>query len=312
MACIEACGRGEMQAALCLGGNLFGSNPDSRFTSQALGKLDLIAYLATSLNSGHAWGTARETLVLPVLPRDEEPQATTQESMFSYVRLSDGGAARYAGPRSEVSVLAALGRRVLGDDGPVNWSELESHQRIRALIADLIPGLEPMADIDRTRGEFHIAGRRLDTPRFPTDSGKARFHVVRLPATSAPGERQLRLMTVRSEGQFNTVVYEDEDVYRGQERRDVILLNPLDIERLGLVPGQRVTVRSSVGELLGRILRPYDVRAGNAVMYYPEANVLVPRTVDPRSRTPAFKAVLVEVVPETRPARKLPLAVQSR
>ncbi len=33
-------------------------------------------------------------------------------------------------------------------------------------------------------------------------------------------------MTVRSEGQFNTVVYEEEDIYRGQERRDVILMNP--------------------------------------------------------------------------------------
>ena len=30
-------------------------------------------------------------------------------------------------------------------------------------------------------------------------------------------------------------------------------------------------------------------------MYYPEANVLVPRDVDPRSKTPAFKSVLVEV-----------------
>ena len=41
-------------------------------------------------------------------------------------------------------------------------------------------------------------------------------------------------MTVRSEGQFNTVVYEDEDIYRGQERRDVILMNERDIARLGL------------------------------------------------------------------------------
>jgi molybdopterin-dependent oxidoreductase alpha subunit len=302
MACIEACGRGVMQAALCLGGNLFGSNPDAKFATQALGKLDLIAYMATTLNTGHAWGTAKETLVLPVLPRDEEPQATTQESMFSYVRLSDGGAARYPGPRSEVSVLAALGRMVLGDDGPVNWSDLESHQRIRALVADLIPGLEPMADIDRTRGEFHIAGRHLDTPRFPTTSGKARFHSIGLPAAPAHGERQLRLMTVRSEGQFNTVVYEEEDLYRGQERRDVILISPEDLERLGLTRDQRVTVRSTVGEMRGLLVRPFDVRPGNAVMYYPEANVLVPRDVDPRSKTPAFKAVLVEVVPESKPA----------
>ena len=34
-------------------------------------------------------------------------------------------------------------------------------------------------------------------------------------------------------------------------------------------------------------------------MYYPEANVLVPRDVEPRSKTPAFKAVLVEVATET-------------
>jgi anaerobic selenocysteine-containing dehydrogenase len=74
MACIEACGRGTMDVALCLGGNLFGSNPDAAFASEALGKLELIAYMSTSLNSGHAWGTARETLVLPVLPRDEESQ----------------------------------------------------------------------------------------------------------------------------------------------------------------------------------------------------------------------------------------------
>jgi anaerobic selenocysteine-containing dehydrogenase len=225
--------------------------------------------------------------------------------MFSYVRLSEGGAARYPGPRSEVSVLADLGRRVLGADGPVNWSELESHERIRKLMAELIPGLEPLADIDRTRAEFHIPGRRLDTPAFPTASGKAQFQAIALPVAPAVEVRQapdttrrLRLMTVRSEGQFNTVVYEEEDVYRGQERRDVVMIHPSDMERMGLARDQRVTVRSAVGELQGLLVRPYDVRPGNAVAYYPEANVLVPRDVDPRSKTPAFKSVTVEIVAE--------------
>jgi hypothetical protein len=31
-------------------------------------------------------------------------------------------------------------------------------------------------------------------------------------------------------------------------------------------------------------------------MYYPEANVLVPRAVDPESGTPAFKNVAVELI----------------
>jgi molybdopterin-dependent oxidoreductase alpha subunit len=302
MACMDAAERGDIQTGICLGGNLFGSNPDANFATRALSRLNFIAYLSTTLNTGHAWGTAKETLILPVLPRDEEPQPTTQESMFSYVRFSEGGAARYPGPRSEVSVLAEIGRRVLGDAGPVRWTDLESHERVRKLIAELIPGFEPLAEIDRTRKEFHIGGRYLNAAKFPTSSGKARFHAITVPVLSEKSDRQLRLMTVRSEGQFNTVVYEEEDIYRAQERRDVILLNPDDIRRLQLVTDQRVTVRSAVGEMPRQIVRPFDVRAGNALMYYPEANVLVPRDVDPQSKTPAFKSVLVELIPESSDA----------
>ena len=40
----------------------------------------------------------------------------------------------------------------------------------------------------------------------------------------------------------------------------------------------------------GILVRKFDIRAGNALMYYPEANVLVPRTIDPDSKTPAFKS----------------------
>jgi anaerobic selenocysteine-containing dehydrogenase len=216
--------------------------------------------------------------------------------MFSYVRLSDGGPARHEGPRSEVSVVSDLARRVAGNHGRVRWDEPESHERIRHLIADLIPGMQLMADIGRTRREFHIPGRHLNAPRFPTPSGRARFHPIALPA--APDGASLRLMTVRSEGQFNTVVYEDADLYRGQERRDVILLHPDDIRRLDLGDDQLVSVRSAAGELRHQRVRPFDIRPGNAMMYYPEANVLVPCDIDPRSKTPAFKSVRVEVLPE--------------
>jgi anaerobic selenocysteine-containing dehydrogenase len=109
-------------------------------------------------------------------------------------------------------------------------------------------------------------------------------------------------MTVRSEGQFNTVVYEDEDLYRGQERRDLILIHPDDMRRMGLSADQPVTISSSVGELSGYLARSYeDIRPGNALMYYPEANVLVPRSLDPQSKTPAFKCVLVTIVSDRSP-----------
>jgi anaerobic selenocysteine-containing dehydrogenase len=110
------------------------------------------------------------------------------------------------------------------------------------------------------------------------------------------GGQELRLMTVRSEGQFNTVVYEDEDIYRGQTRRDVILLHPRDIARLNLKAEQRVTVRSEIGALDNILVRGFErIKPGNALMYYPEANVLVPRRADPKSKTPAFKGVVVTI-----------------
>src|SRR5262249_42467437 len=162
---------------------------------------------------------------------------------------SDGGPARYSGPRSEVSVLAELGRRVLGDSGPVNWSGLGSHPRGPPLIGELIPGFEPLARIDRTRRAFHISGRQHDRAQVPTVSGKARFQAIALPSLPEANGHALRLMTVRSEGQFNTVVYEEEDIYRAQERRDVVLISGEDLARLRLKTDQRVTVRSAVGEL---------------------------------------------------------------
>lgn len=42
-----------------------------------------------------------------------------------------------------------------------------------------------------------------------------------------------------------------------------------------------------------------DIRSGNLAMYYPEANVLVDRKIDPESLTPEFKAVRVALTPMT-------------
>jgi molybdopterin-dependent oxidoreductase alpha subunit len=297
LACIEAAGRGEMDFGFALGGNLFGSNPDASFAKDAIGRLGMMVYLTTTLNTGHAHGRARETIVLPVAPRDEEAQPTTQESMFSFVRLSDGGPARHDGPRSEVSVIAELGRRVLPAEGRIVWREAEDHNHVRRIIARIVPGLERISDIGSTKEEFHIPGRVLHAATFPTEGGKAAFRAHSIPRLDPLEADQLRLMTVRSEGQFNTVVYEEEDLYRDQERRDVILINPRDIARMGLSRDQRVTVASEVGRIESVLVRPFDISAGCALMYYPEANVLVPRRHDAISKTPAFKSVVVRLTP---------------
>jgi molybdopterin-dependent oxidoreductase alpha subunit len=296
LGCMEAAHERRLKMGFCLGGNLYGSNPDATYADEALSRLELLVQMNTTLNTGHAHGLAEETIILPVLARDEEPQPTTQESMFSYVRLSDGGPARHVGPKSEVEVIATIAQRVLGADAAgFDWHGMQNTGRIREAIAKVVPGFEQLADIEKSKREFQIPGRTFHTPQFPTPTGRAMLHVHEMPDLVG-NENTLRLMTVRSEGQFNTVVYETEDIYRGQERRDVILLHPDDVARLGLKENQRVTVRSGVGSMPNILVRPYaDIRAGNALMYYPEANVLVPRYVDPLSKTPAFKSVEISL-----------------
>ncbi|MFB3138791.1 MAG: molybdopterin dinucleotide binding domain-containing protein, partial [Phycisphaerales bacterium] len=204
---------------------------------------------------------------------------------------------RHVGPRSEVQVIADLAQRVLGDSTPIDWESMRRHGRIREAIAEIIPGYEKIGAIDQTRQEFQIDGRTLHEPKFPTDTGRAKFHVVDLPALAGTDNGELRLMTVRSEGQFNTVVYEEHDIYRGQDRRDVVMMHPDDIERFGFEVNQRVTVRSETGALANVLVRSIDIRPGNAVMYYPEANAIIPKRADPRSGTPAFKNTVVRIEP---------------
>ena len=103
-------------------------------------------------------------------------------------------------------------------------------------------------------------------------------------------------MTLRSEAQFNTVVYEEEDLYRGIRRRDVVMLAAEDAHRLGVREGERVVVTTEAGRLeVSAAL--VDIRPGSLAMYLPEANDLVPRRLDARSQTPAFKSVVARVQP---------------
>jgi anaerobic selenocysteine-containing dehydrogenase len=275
IASVEAAAEGRIDAAVLLGGNL--------------------VYVSTKLNESHVHGRGRTHLVLPALVRDEEHECTTQESMFNYVRLSEGGAAASSSEmRSEVDVLTAIAAAAL-PAGPLDWGSLASHAAIRAAIAAVVPGYRAIGDIDRTRGEFHVAGRVFHEPRFATSDGRARMRPTPLPAF-APAAGEVRVMTLRSEGQFNTVVYEDEDVYRGNDRRDVVMMSGEDAARLGLSVDARVRVENAVGAMVARV-RIAPLPPGNVALYYPEANVLVPRDADPRSATPAFKSLTARIVP---------------
>ncbi|TNE76853.1 MAG: histidine kinase, partial [Gammaproteobacteria bacterium] len=293
LACMEAGHRGEIDAALIMGGNLYGASPNSHWATEALDRIGFKLFLTTTLNLGHIQGCDHsDSLILPVTARDEEWQPTTQESMFNFVRLSDGGIRRHRDTRPEVEILVGLAERLLANS-PVDFQRFRQHRSVRETIAKVVPGLEQLADIDVARQEFHIRGRLKHSPEFSRPNGRANFVVHPLPEATASGDYPFTLMTVRSEGQFNTIVYEEKDSYRDTHERWAVLMHPATIERLGI--NNVVDLVSEHGRMDRVRVYPFDLPEHNLMAYFPEANVLVGTASDPRSKTPAFKSVAVRI-----------------
>ena len=163
------------------------------------------------------------------------------------------------------------------------------------MFAAAVPGFTQLDTIDETKSEFCVTGRTLHTPSFATIDGKAHFQVVAIPDKSINLD-EFQLMTVRSEGQFNSIIYEEHDLFRGQKERWTVLMNRQDIERLGLKPNDCVSLVNDTGRMENVKVSPFDITPGNLMAYYPEANVLIPTEVDMRSKTPAFKSVTVRIL----------------
>ena len=299
LACMRAAHAGEIDAALIMGGNLCEATPDASWAREAMAAIGFKLFLTTTLNRGHLDSVAAsghdEAIILPVTARDEERQPTTQESMFNFVRLSDGGIDRIDGVRPEVDILVDLGEQILPGLA-FDFSCFKKHSNIREAIADVVPGMEDLADIDVARREFHVRRRIMHAPEFHTSSGKAQFRVLSTAQPIADAEGYpFTMATVRSEGQFNSIVYEDNDSYRGTETRNVVMMNREDITAGGFSEGEQVTLRSAHGELGGLIIHSFDLPRGNILTYYPEANALTGTRYDPRSKTPNFKSIAVAI-----------------
>lgn len=297
MAGLRAAAAGDIDVAVIMGGNLYGASPNESWAGGALEQIGCKLFMTTTLNRGHLCGVDQgESLVLPVSARDEEWQPTTQESMFNYVRMSDGGITRLDNVRPESMILCDLAKAVLSDV-PVDFGSLRDHREVRRLIARTVTGMEALADIDDTRREFHVAGRLLHTPEFPTTDGRATLGIVALPPLPDGHTRPFVLTTMRSEGQFNTVVYEKTDSYRGTDSRWSVLMNPEDMTALGISEGGRVDLVSDHGRMVGVRVHAFDLPRGGVGAYFPEANVLIGEAVDPRSNTPAYKNTPILIEP---------------
>ncbi|MED5316743.1 MAG: molybdopterin dinucleotide binding domain-containing protein, partial [Candidatus Neomarinimicrobiota bacterium] len=241
-------------------------------------------------------GLGKNTLILPVAARDEEKQPTTQESMFNFVRMSDGGILRLNHVRSEVDIIADIATTILGNE-KVNFSALKNHRHIRDAIGGMIPGFGKIKALDGTREEFQIEGRTFHHPEFATADKKALFTTVNIPEPN--GEKgQFRMASIRSEGQFNTIIYEEYDSYRNVNHRWTVLMNTNDMVALRLKEGDKVTIKNDIGSMEGVAVQDFDIPPGNVATYFPESNVLISAQSDRRSKTPGFKSTMVTIAPQ--------------
>ena len=295
LSCLRASERGEIDFALLMGGNLYAATPDSNFAESALSNIPFKVFITTTLNESHLFGIKGDTVILPVAARDEENQATTQESMFNFVRMSDGGPLRLDNVRSEVSIISDIASEILGND-KVDFSAFKEHHYIRNAISKVIPGFEKMENIDRTKEEFQIENRTYHQPEFATPDQKANFTSVKIPKLKAD-RGQFRMSSVRSEGQFNTIVYEEADSFRNVNERWVVMMNEKDMQELNIIGNDKVNLENGTGLMSEVIVKCINISPGNVATFFPESNVLIPAIADERSKTPSFKSSFVTITP---------------
>jgi anaerobic selenocysteine-containing dehydrogenase len=72
-------------------------------------------------------------------------------------------------------------------------------------------------------------------------------------------------------------------------------MHPIDAQQAGFAEHQRVSVRGDAGQLDNIEIIFGEVRSGAALMFYPEANVLMKARIEVRSGTPAYKRVPVAI-----------------
>ncbi|MFM7311831.1 MAG: molybdopterin dinucleotide binding domain-containing protein, partial [Cyanobium sp.] len=155
-----------------------------------------------------------------------------------------------------MAFLVCLAQSLKGSD-PIDWRRLQDPVSGRELIGPTVPGYGPITVIDADRREFEVAGRLFQEPRFPTAGGRARLAVTPLPDAAhccglAAGEKGvvLSLITARSPGRHNSVVYRTAGRQRGMPHRQTNLMHPQDLIASGLKAHQRVTLQGEPGALV--------------------------------------------------------------
>ena len=320
---VDACEKilaGKIKAFLMLGGNFVRAVPEREAMETAWLKMRLTVQISTKLNRSHLVH-GEISYILPCLGRIERDtqatgdQAVSMEDSTACIHGSKGLRPPASSHLlSEPKIVAEIAKATLPPNPKVPWDAwVGDYALVRAEIAAIYDDFKDMETRMWQPGGFH---RNLPARRrvWETETGKARIVTPKSLAAAtdmpADGVDVLRMMTMRSNDQFNTTIYGYDDRFRGiKGTRMVVLMSPRDIARLGLADGEMVGLAAVSNdnikrEMTGFRVTSYNIPPGNIGTYYPETNALIPIWhYAEKSKVPAAKSVAVRVF-------KLPVAAE--
>jgi molybdopterin-dependent oxidoreductase alpha subunit len=286
---IDAAHSGRLDVLISSGGNFTEVLPDPAYCREALSRIPLRVHIDICLSSQMLLDPAGTVVLLPAQTRYEMAGGVTETSTERRVIFSpEVPGPRVAGAWPEYRIFGELAARVRPDIAPA--VRFEGTADIRADIAKAIPLYDGIQHLATFGDSFQYGGPHLCADwQFPTDDGRARFSVVRLPELHRPDGTFV--VATRRGKQFNSMVQEHRDPLTGAVR-DAVLVNPLDADRLGLADGDRVVLSSASGTFTG-LARRAPVTPGNLQVHWPEGEVLIDRTRrSPQAHMPDYNAIV--------------------
>jgi molybdopterin-dependent oxidoreductase alpha subunit len=311
---VEACREiiaGTAQGFVQLGGNFLRATPEHAAMKKAWANLPITVHIATKLNKSHLV-PGKQSYILPCLGRMEQDmqaggrQAVSMEDSFSHIYGSVGKATPAAETLlSEPAIIAGLAKAVLPANPNVDWDAwVGDYGLVRQTIENVYP--DKFANFNERLFEpgGFWKGNPASHRQWETESGKAEFNVPRALNSSGFAEKEgrFRLVTLRSNDQFNTTIYGYDDRFRGiSGTRMVVMMNRADILRLGRNDGDTIALESDAEDGVERVVEglrivEYNIPEGTIAGYYPELNYLIPLEHHAlESHVPAGKSVPVRV-----------------
>ncbi len=284
---VEAGERGELDVLIASGGNFLEVLPDPDRSLAGLAPIPLRVHMDLVLTPQMLVEPADTVILLPAQTRYEVEGGVTETSTERRIIFSpEVEGPRVEDARSEFWVFGEIAARVRPDRA--DDVRFESTAAIRSEIARVVPAYDGIQRLREAGDSFQYGGPMIGAGwNFKTDDGRAHFTLPELPPVPDDDDR-LRLSTRRGK-QFNSMIQEHMDALTGAVRESV-LVSEADAVRLGLRDGEKVVVRSDLGEMHATVLIA-AIKPGNVQMHWPEANVLIEAgRRSPQAKIPDYNA----------------------